>query len=157
MFVDYRIRQSYSFFQTQPSFKILHLTFTFICHLNIYYLHIYPLHILHKSFTYTYHLHISFVFYIRLLFRCIHMLFKYICHLYTFVIFIRDMCHLFLSLRVFELLSLSLLLFSQRFGRYVLRPSSSRNVVEITIKMKITVRKPLVIKINKLRLRNLDN
>ena len=30
----------------------------------------------------------------------------------------------FLSLRVFELLSSSLLLFSQRFGRYVLRPSS---------------------------------
>ena len=29
-----------------------------------------------------------------------------------------------LSLRVFELLSSSLLLFSQRFGRYVLRPSS---------------------------------
>ena len=30
----------------------------------------------------------------------------------------------FLSVRVFELLSSSLLLFSQRFGRYVLRPSS---------------------------------
>ena len=32
-----------------------------------------------------------------------------------------------------------------------------RNVVEITIKMKTRVRKPLMIKINKLRLRNLDN
>ena len=32
-----------------------------------------------------------------------------------------------------------------------------QNVVEITIKMKTIVRKPLVIKINKLRLRNLDN
>ena len=32
-----------------------------------------------------------------------------------------------------------------------------RNVVEITIKMKTIVRKPLIIKINKLRLGNLDN
>ena len=32
-----------------------------------------------------------------------------------------------------------------------------RNVVEITIKMKTIVRKPLMININKLRLRNLDN
>ena len=32
-----------------------------------------------------------------------------------------------------------------------------RNVVEITIKMKTIVQKPLMIKINKLRLRNLDN
>ena len=32
-----------------------------------------------------------------------------------------------------------------------------RNVVEITIKMKAIVWKPLMIKINKLRLRNLDN
>ena len=32
-----------------------------------------------------------------------------------------------------------------------------QNVVEITIKMKTVVRKPLMIKINKLRLRNLDN
>ena len=32
-----------------------------------------------------------------------------------------------------------------------------RNVVEIAIKMKTIVRKPLMIKINKLRLRNLDN
>ena len=32
-----------------------------------------------------------------------------------------------------------------------------RNIVEITIKMKTIVRKPLMIKINKLRLRNLDN
>ena len=32
-----------------------------------------------------------------------------------------------------------------------------RNVVEITIKMNPIVRKPLMIKINKLRLRNLDN
>ena len=32
-----------------------------------------------------------------------------------------------------------------------------RNVVEITIKMKTIIRKPLMIKINKLRLRNLDN
>ena len=32
-----------------------------------------------------------------------------------------------------------------------------RNVVEITIKMKTIVRKTLMIKINKLRLRNLDN
>ena len=31
------------------------------------------------------------------------------------------------------------------------------NVVEITIKMKTIVRKPLMIKINKLRLRNFDN
>ena len=31
------------------------------------------------------------------------------------------------------------------------------NVVEITIKMKTIVRKTLMIKINKLRLRNLDN
>ena len=98
----------------------------------------------------------------------------------------------FLSLRVFGQLSSSLFLFPQRFGRYVLRPSSgvcwnqepSRNfelqatpvdsikdevrsfekvpefnkhlkkagghigwnVVEITIKMNITVRRPLIIK-----------
>ena len=32
-----------------------------------------------------------------------------------------------------------------------------RNVVEITIKMKTIVQKTLMIKINKLRLRNLDN
>ena len=32
-----------------------------------------------------------------------------------------------------------------------------QNVVEITIKMKTIVRKPLMIKINKLRLRNFDN
>ena len=32
-----------------------------------------------------------------------------------------------------------------------------RNLVEITIKMKTIVRKPLMIKINKLRFRNLDN
>ena len=32
-----------------------------------------------------------------------------------------------------------------------------RNVMEITIKMKTIVRKPLMIRINKLRLRNLDN
>ena len=32
-----------------------------------------------------------------------------------------------------------------------------RNVVEITLKMKTIVRKPLMIKINKLRLRNLDD
>ena len=32
-----------------------------------------------------------------------------------------------------------------------------RNVMEITIKMKTIVRKTLMIKINKLRLRNLDN
>ena len=32
-----------------------------------------------------------------------------------------------------------------------------RNVVEITIEMKTIVRKPLMIKITKLRLRNLDN
>ena len=32
-----------------------------------------------------------------------------------------------------------------------------RNVVEITIKMKIIIRKTLIIKINKLRVRNLDN
>ena len=105
-----------------------------------------------------------------------------------------------LSLRVFGLLSSSLSLFPQRFGRYVLRPSSGvcrtwlteskqatpvdsikdvvqssakvpefdkhlkkaggyigRNVVEITIKMKTIARKPLMIKIIKLRLRNLDN
>ena len=33
----------------------------------------------------------------------------------------------------------------------------SRNVLEITIKMKTIVRKTLMIKINKLRLRNFDN
>ena len=33
----------------------------------------------------------------------------------------------------------------------------SQNVVEITIMMKTIVQKPLMIKINKLRLRNLDN
>ena len=32
-----------------------------------------------------------------------------------------------------------------------------RNVVEITIKVKIIARKPLIIKVIKLRLRNLDN
>ena len=36
----------------------------------------------------------------------------------------RSLMIFFLSLRVFELLSSSLLLFPQRFGRYVLRPSS---------------------------------
>ena len=59
----------------------------------------------------------------------------------------------FLSLRVFALLSLSLLLYPQRFGQ----PNKlSRNVVKITIKMKTTVQKPLMKKITKLRLRNLD-
>ena len=59
----------------------------------------------------------------------------------------------FLSLRVFALLSLSLLLYPQRFGQ----PNKlSRNVVKITIKMKTTVQKPLMKKIPKLRLRNLD-
>ena len=101
--------------------------------------------------------------------------------------------HWLLSIRVFGLLSSSLLLFPQRFGRYVLQPSSGvcrtrepsrnfatpvdsikdvvrssvkvpefdkhlkkagghigRNVVEITIKMKTIVWKPLMIKINKL-------
>ena len=55
----------------------------------------------------------------------------------------------FLTLRVFGLLSSSLLLFSQSFGRYVLRPSSG----EITIKMKTIIRKPLMIKIMKLHLK----
>ena len=118
--------------------------------------------------------------------------------------------YVFLSLRVFGLLSSSLLLFPQRFGRYVLRPSCivtrlqsgilntcarlwlteseqsthvdsikdvvrssvkvpefdkhlkkagghiDRKVVKITIKKKTIVRKPLMIKITKLRLRNLD-
>ena len=83
---------------------------------------------------------------------------------------------IFLSLRVFGQLFSSLLLFPQRFGRYVVRPSSGvcqvpefdkhlkkagghidRNVVEITIKMKTIVRIPLMTKINKLCLRNLDN
>ena len=41
-------------------------------------------------------------------------------------------------------MSSSLLLFPQRFGWYVLRPSSG--VAEIIIKMKTTVRKPLMIK-----------
>ena len=45
----------------------------------------------------------------------------------------------FLSLSIFRLLSSSLLWFSQCFGRYVL--------MEITIKMKTIVRKPLMIKI----------
>ena len=36
-------------------------------------------------------------------------------------------------------------------------PEEGRNVVEITIKIKTTVRKPLMIKIIKIRLRNLDN
>ena len=40
----------------------------------------------------------------------------------------------------------------KKAGEYI-----GRNVVEITIKMKKLVRKPLMIKINKLRLRNLDN
>ena len=57
----------------------------------------------------------------------------------------------FLSLRVFGLLSSSLLLFPQRFGHI------GQNVVEIAIKMKIIVRKPLMIKIIKLHLKNSDN
>ena len=40
----------------------------------------------------------------------------------------------------------------KKAGRHI-----GRNVVEITIKMKTIVRKPLMIIINKLRLRNLDN
>ena len=112
----------------------------------------------------------------------------------------------FLSLSVFRLLFLSLLLFPQHFGWYVLQPSSGVcqtwepsgnfelrpllntrgspvliplaitgtsvkfdkhlkkagghigwNVVEITMKMKTIVPKHLMIKIIKLRLRNLDN
>ena len=39
-------------------------------------------------------------------------------------LFVFDILLIFLSLRVFGLLSSSLLLFPQRFGRYVLRPSS---------------------------------
>ena len=53
-----------------------------------------------------------------------------------------------LSLRVFGLLLSSLLLFPH-FGGHI-----SRNIVEITIKMKTIVQKPLMIKIIKLRLRN---
>ena len=105
---------------------------------------------------------------------------------------------LFLSVRVFGLLSSSLLYFSQHFGRCILRPSSGvpclsghrndstweiifkvlrlyhfyaqinsghmrkaggysgRNIVKNTIKTKTKVRKLLLIKIIKLRLRNLD-
>ena len=118
----------------------------------------------------------------------------YLCHFYNILSF--------LSLRVFGLLSTSLLLFPQCFGRYVLRPSSGvcrtrepsrnfelrsllnpqvdvvksfvkvpefdkhlkkagghidRNGVEITITVKTIVRKPLMIKIIQLRLRNVDN
>ena len=46
------------------------------------------------------------------------------------------------------------------YNRYAMCPAGGhigRNVVEITIKMKTTVRKTLMININKLRLRNLDN
>ena len=45
------------------------------------------------------------------------------------------------------------------FGKHLKKAGEhiGRNVVEITIKMKTIVRKPLMIKINKLRLRNLDN
>ena len=46
----------------------------------------------------------------------------------------------------------SLLYYSQHIGGHI-----GRNVVEITIKMKTIVRKPLMIKINKLGLRDLDN
>ena len=40
----------------------------------------------------------------------------------------------------------------KKAGRHI-----DRNIEEITIKMKTIVRKPLMIKINKLCLRNLDN
>ena len=44
------------------------------------------------------------------------------------------------------------------FGKHLKKAGGhiGRNVVEITIKMKTIVRKPLMIKIIKLRLRNLD-
>ena len=42
---------------------------------------------------------------------------------------------------------------AKAYNRYAMCPA----VVEITIKMKTIVRKTLMIKINKLRLRNLDN
>ena len=65
-------------------------------------------------------------------------------------------------------MSSSLLLFPQRFSRYVIRPSLDKhlkkagrhigwNLMEITIKMKTIVLTPLMIKIIKLRHRNLDN
>ena len=45
------------------------------------------------------------------------------------------------------------------FDKYLKKAGGhiSRNIVEITIKMKTIVQKPLMIKINKLHLRNLDN
>ena len=42
------------------------------------------------------------------------------------------------------------------FDKHLKKPGG-HIIVEITIKMKTTVRKPLMIKIVKLRLRNLDN
>ena len=63
----------------------------------------------------------------------------------------------FLSLRVFGLLSSSLLFFPQRFDKHLKKAGwyIGRNVLEI-IKMKTIVWKRLMIKINKLHLRNLD-
>ena len=45
------------------------------------------------------------------------------------------------------------------FNKHLMKAGGhiGRNVVEIAIKMKTIVRKPLMIKINKLRLRNLDD
>ena len=45
------------------------------------------------------------------------------------------------------------------FNKHLKKPGGhiGRNIVEITIKMKTIVQKPLMIKIVKLRLRNLDN
>ena len=128
------------------------------------------------------------------------------CKMYALfkAIYIYIYIYIYISLRVFGLLSSSLLLFSQRFGRYILRPSSgvclsnsgtstelrttsfieftgvtcsdsvSNNRVQVLsilvlllacikskqatlVDIKTIVRKPLMIKINKLRLRNLDN
>ena len=46
---------------------------------------------------------------------------------------------------------------SSKYSMYKFANTGDNGVVEITIKMKTIVRKTLMIKINKLRFRNLDN
>ena len=80
--------------------------------------------ILHKFFIF---INLSNSQSIVALFRCHAFSFQYVCFERSRGGVVGNMLDcdiIFLSLRVFRLLSSSLLLFPQRFGRYVLRPSS---------------------------------
>ena len=78
---------------------------------------------LKKAWKQKNHIYIYIYVYIYIQFMHIYFLlnifYKYHCLIYIYIYI-----YIYLSLRVFGLLSSSSLLFPQRFGRYVLRPSS---------------------------------